>query len=211
MSIKDISKFSDEVAQKNLSQSAEFKDEYCDCMAVSVDEAAFDGELDREVAIALEKLPGRYWLAGYIGGSAVFKQEKPDDVTSPNSHELVLWMKDDGWYISNVFGDSTDTPHSCSGFWGVALEARKHTKVHQTVDSTPGGSMKLSATRYNPMCQSSHLGECFGMEQADDVAREVARAALVQETVAAHHSGTVSSVVGRCDEGVLEGTGSCAT
>ncbi len=55
---------SEAVTRQNLMEPAGFKMLFCDCMAVSVHEEAFNSELDKTVATALEVIPGRYWLRG---------------------------------------------------------------------------------------------------------------------------------------------------
>ena len=73
--IKGERRGGEEFARQNLLEPACFRDVFCDCLAVSVDYAAYSEPLDEKTAEALEKLPGRYWLCGYIDGRPIFKQD----------------------------------------------------------------------------------------------------------------------------------------
>lgn len=73
--IKGERRFEEEFAQQNLLEPAGFREVFCDCVAVSVDYEAYKEPQDEKTTEALEKLPGRYWLCGYIGGRPIFKQD----------------------------------------------------------------------------------------------------------------------------------------
>jgi len=73
--IKGGRRFEEAFAHQNLLEPAGFREDFCDCVAVSVDYEAYWEPQGEKVSEALEKLPGRYWLCGYIDGRPIFKQD----------------------------------------------------------------------------------------------------------------------------------------
>ncbi len=81
------------------------------------DEAA---SIEQKIKIDLEKIPGRYWRVGMLGGNPVFRQEPPVNPDDPNSLQLFLWHtkfldEPDGWYLSESL--EPDRRHEALG-WG---------------------------------------------------------------------------------------------
>ena len=79
---------SEAVTKQNLLEPAGFKMLFCDCMAVSVHEEAFNSEMDKAVATALEAIPGRYWLRG-LGFFTYPPVDRPTQQTGVHKRSIV--------------------------------------------------------------------------------------------------------------------------